>query len=144
MAPQYRFMPVALTPDLLEHFYDKRPGKNTNQLFKRQTEPQATASIASTVAHHSPPTLQGTTMAPDESHESGAPPKDASSSESANADVSAAVEELLNSLSNKFAGISSELFAKMDEMSRRLDNLETALQQSKAPNHKEGGSSSTP
>ncbi|KAI1503605.1 heat shock factor binding protein 1-domain-containing protein [Biscogniauxia marginata] len=38
------------------------------------------------------------------------------------------VEELLNSLSNKFAGVSSEIFAKMDEMSRRLDNLEAALQ----------------
>ncbi|KAL1891376.1 hypothetical protein Cpir12675_004990 [Ceratocystis pirilliformis] len=43
------------------------------------------------------------------------------------ADLNAAVEELLNSLSNKFAGVSSEIFAKMDEMSRRLDSLETAL-----------------
>ncbi|KAM0335809.1 hypothetical protein ACHAQA_000859 [Verticillium albo-atrum] len=42
-------------------------------------------------------------------------------------DVNAAVEELLNTISNKFAGISSEIFAKMDEMSRRLDNLEAAL-----------------
>ncbi|RYP23528.1 hypothetical protein DL765_001042 [Monosporascus sp. GIB2] len=38
------------------------------------------------------------------------------------------VEDLLNSLSNKFAGVSSEIFAKMDEMSKRLDNLEAALQ----------------
>ncbi|KAF5546243.1 heat shock factor binding 1 [Fusarium phyllophilum] len=58
-------------------------------------------------------------------------------SDDARADVTAAVEELLNSLSNKFAGVSSEIFAKMDEMSRRLDNLEAALQESKA---KEGGS----
>ncbi|KAL5611624.1 hypothetical protein BROUX41_000793 [Berkeleyomyces rouxiae] len=43
------------------------------------------------------------------------------------ADLNSAVEELLNSLSNKFAGVSSEIFAKMDEMSRRLDSLETAL-----------------
>ncbi|RKL43578.1 hypothetical protein BFJ72_g4401 [Fusarium proliferatum] len=58
-------------------------------------------------------------------------------SDDARADVTAAVEELLNSLSNKFAGVSSEIFAKMDEMSRRLDNLEAALQESKA---KDGGS----
>ncbi|KAH8803176.1 heat shock factor binding protein 1-domain-containing protein [Xylogone sp. PMI_703] len=44
------------------------------------------------------------------------------------AELSAVVDELLNSLSNKFAGISSEIFAKMDEMSRRLDSLESALQ----------------
>ncbi|KAI1312806.1 heat shock factor binding protein 1-domain-containing protein [Xylaria venustula] len=37
------------------------------------------------------------------------------------------VEELLNSLSSKFTTVSSEIFAKMDEMSRRLDNLEAAL-----------------
>ncbi|UNI18986.1 hypothetical protein JDV02_005212 [Purpureocillium takamizusanense] len=53
------------------------------------------------------------------------------SSESTNADVSAAVEDLLNTLSNKFASVSSEIFAKMDEMSRRLDNLESALLESK-------------
>lgn len=58
-------------------------------------------------------------------------------SDDARADVTAAVEELLNSLSNKFAGVSSEIFAKMDEMSRRLDNLEAALQESKA---NDGGS----
>lgn len=59
------------------------------------------------------------------------------------------VDELLNSLSNKFAGVSSEIFAKskcwikagtmvkskliyatVDEMSRRLDNLEATLQSS--------------
>ncbi|KAK0392356.1 hypothetical protein NLU13_1851 [Sarocladium strictum] len=58
-------------------------------------------------------------------------------SEDANADVTAAVEELLNSLSSKFAGVSSEIFAKMDEMSRRIDTLEAALQESKV---KEGSS----
>ncbi|KAJ4313680.1 hypothetical protein N0V84_009290 [Fusarium piperis] len=64
--------------------------------------------------------------------------KPENSSDDARADVTAAVEELLNSLSNKFAGVSSEIFAKMDEMSRRLDNLEAALQESKS---KDGGSS---
>ncbi|CAD6506075.1 BgTH12-07006 [Blumeria graminis f. sp. triticale] len=42
-------------------------------------------------------------------------------------DLSAVVDELLNSLSNKFAGVSSEIFAKMDDISRRLDNLEANL-----------------
>ncbi|TFB02030.1 hypothetical protein CCMA1212_005932 [Trichoderma ghanense] len=60
----------------------------------------------------------------------------APANEDSSADVTAAVEELLNSLSNKFAGVSSEIFAKMDEMSRRLDNLEAALVESK---NKEAG-----
>ncbi|TVY54954.1 hypothetical protein LCER1_G003471 [Lachnellula cervina] len=47
---------------------------------------------------------------------------------SAPAELSVVVDELLNALSNKFAGVSSEIFAKMDEMSRRLDNLEQTLQ----------------
>ncbi|POS83306.1 hypothetical protein EPUL_003689 [Erysiphe pulchra] len=46
---------------------------------------------------------------------------------SAPAEFSAVVDDLLNTLSNKFAGVSSEIFAKMDEMSRRLDNLENTL-----------------
>ncbi|EEY18117.1 predicted protein [Verticillium alfalfae VaMs.102] len=56
-------------------------------------------------------------------------------------DVNAAVDELLNTISNKFAGISSEIFAKMDEMSRRLDNLETALLTDK---DKDGNSNAKP
>ncbi|KAI1266465.1 heat shock factor-binding protein [Xylariaceae sp. FL1019] len=43
-------------------------------------------------------------------------------------ELTAVVEELLNSLSSKFNGVSSEIFAKMDEMSKRLDNLEAAMQ----------------
>ncbi|RKF60566.1 putative heat shock factor-binding protein [Erysiphe neolycopersici] len=46
---------------------------------------------------------------------------------SAPAEFSVVVDDLLNTLSNKFAGVSSEIFAKMDEMSRRLDDLETSL-----------------
>ncbi|KAI1125387.1 heat shock factor binding protein 1-domain-containing protein [Nemania abortiva] len=50
-------------------------------------------------------------------------------------ELTVVVEELLNSLSNKFTTVSSEIFAKMDEMSRRLDNLEAALRanEEKAP-----------
>ncbi|KAK4191422.1 hypothetical protein QBC35DRAFT_487144, partial [Podospora australis] len=43
------------------------------------------------------------------------------------AELNAQIEDLLNTLSNKFAGVSSEIFAKMDEMSRRLDTLEQKL-----------------
>ncbi|KAI1164278.1 heat shock factor binding protein 1-domain-containing protein [Nemania serpens] len=42
-------------------------------------------------------------------------------------ELTAVVEELLSSLSNKFTTVSGEIFAKMDEMSRRLDSLEAAL-----------------
>ncbi|CAI0644753.1 hypothetical protein CGCF415_v000414 [Colletotrichum fructicola] len=70
---------------------------------------------------------------PDTSNQSAA-------SEDAKGDVNAAVEELLNTISNKFAGVSSEIFAKMDEMSRRLDNLEAALLANK---EKEGSSKSS-
>ncbi|KAI0193986.1 heat shock factor binding protein 1-domain-containing protein [Xylaria flabelliformis] len=50
-------------------------------------------------------------------------------------ELTVVVEELLNSLSNKFTTVSGEIFAKMDEMSRRLDNLEAALRanEEKAP-----------
>ncbi|KAL1839199.1 hypothetical protein VTJ49DRAFT_1788 [Mycothermus thermophilus] len=45
----------------------------------------------------------------------------------ARSELAAQLDDLLNTLSNKFAGVSSEIFAKMDEMSRRLDNLEAQL-----------------
>lgn len=70
------------------------------------------------------------------------------STEDARADLTAQIDDLLNTLSNKFAGVSSEIFAKsqspplcassalyvlwaltrtVDEMSRRLDNIETSI-----------------
>ncbi|KUI52859.1 hypothetical protein VM1G_06838 [Cytospora mali] len=55
----------------------------------------------------------------------------------ARADLTQQLDELLNTLSNKFAGVSSEIFAKMDEMSRRIDTLEAALI---ASNDRESGS----
>ncbi|KAI8625379.1 heat shock factor-binding protein [Xylariaceae sp. FL1651] len=59
-------------------------------------------------------------------------PEDTANNDGNSSDeLTAVVEELLNSLSNKFAGVSSEIFAKMDEMSRRLDSLEAALQANK-------------
>jgi len=44
------------------------------------------------------------------------------------AELTAVVDELLNSLSARFASVSSEIFSKMDEMGRRLDSLEANLQ----------------
>lgn len=49
-------------------------------------------------------------------------------SEDAPAELSVVVDELLNSLSNKFANVSSDIFAKMDDMSKRLDSLEATIQ----------------
>ncbi|KAI1104876.1 heat shock factor binding protein 1-domain-containing protein [Jackrogersella minutella] len=43
-------------------------------------------------------------------------------------ELTAVVEELLDQLQNKFVTVSTEMFAKMDDMTRRLDNLEIALQ----------------
>ncbi|KXX80915.1 Heat shock factor-binding protein 1 [Madurella mycetomatis] len=54
-------------------------------------------------------------------------PQANNTSDDARAELTVQLEDLLNTLSNKFAGVSSEIFAKMDEMSRRLDNLEAQL-----------------
>ncbi|GAB1314161.1 Heat shock factor-binding protein 1 [Madurella fahalii] len=60
-----------------------------------------------------------------------ATPQASNTSDDARAELTVQLEDLLNTLSNKFAGVSSEIFAKMDEMSRRLDNLEAQLMASK-------------
>ncbi|KAF2632908.1 hypothetical protein BU25DRAFT_487310 [Macroventuria anomochaeta] len=44
------------------------------------------------------------------------------------AELAAVVDDLLNQLNTKFTTISSELLSKMDDMSRRLDNLEAQIQ----------------
>ena len=49
------------------------------------------------------------------------------------ADLVHVVDDLLNQLSSKFSSMSSELIQKMDDMSRRLDNLEATIQAGKAP-----------
>jgi heat shock factor-binding protein 1 len=43
-------------------------------------------------------------------------------------ELAAVVDDLLNQLNTKFTSISSELLSKMDDMSRRLDNLEATIQ----------------
>ncbi|MCJ1453643.1 hypothetical protein MMC28_003990 [Mycoblastus sanguinarius] len=42
-------------------------------------------------------------------------------------DLVKAVDQLLNNLGPKFSKISTELFAKMDEMAQRLDDMEAAI-----------------
>ncbi|KAK1070192.1 hypothetical protein LTR74_004344 [Friedmanniomyces endolithicus] len=49
-------------------------------------------------------------------------------SDTAPSDLVAVVDDLLNQLSSKFSNLSGELIGKMDEMSRRLDNLEATIQ----------------
>lgn len=51
-------------------------------------------------------------------------------------DLVKAVDNLLNNLGPKFSTVSAQLFAKMDEMSRRLDDMEAAI---KAGNNPENG-----
>ncbi|KAL9599755.1 MAG: hypothetical protein Q9219_003638 [cf. Caloplaca sp. 3 TL-2023] len=41
-----------------------------------------------------------------------------------------AVDELLDNLSAKFTKVSTEVFAKMDEMAQRLDELEASVKAS--------------
>lgn len=48
--------------------------------------------------------------------------------ESAPSELVAQVDDLLNQLSSKFSNLSGEILGKMDEMSRRLDNLEATIQ----------------
>jgi len=51
-------------------------------------------------------------------------------------DLVKAVDNLLNNLGPKFSKVSAELFAKMDEMSQRLDDMDAAI---KAGNNPESG-----
>jgi len=51
-----------------------------------------------------------------------------SSGNEGSGELAAVVDDLLNQLNTKFSTISSELLAKMDDMSRRLDSLEATIQ----------------
>ncbi|KAL2011530.1 hypothetical protein VTN00DRAFT_4248 [Thermoascus crustaceus] len=42
-------------------------------------------------------------------------------------ELAAAVDDLLVQLQKKFDGVSSEIFGKLDDMARRLDELEASL-----------------
>ncbi|KAL1613962.1 hypothetical protein SLS54_010109 [Diplodia seriata] len=55
------------------------------------------------------------------------------STEGSSAELVAVVDDLINQLSSKFTNISKELLEKMDDMSRRLDALETTIQTGAEP-----------
>ncbi|KAB2576379.1 putative heat shock factor-binding protein [Lasiodiplodia theobromae] len=55
------------------------------------------------------------------------------SGEGSSAELVAVVDDLINQLSSKFTNISKELLEKMDDMSRRLDALETTIQTGAEP-----------
>jgi heat shock factor-binding protein 1 len=78
-------------------------------------------------------------MAEDRNSHLPSDPNESTSSD-ARPDVTAAVDELLTTLSAKFAQVSSDLFNKMDDMSRRIDKLEAELIASK-PLPKDGSPS---
>ncbi|KAI5843689.1 heat shock factor binding protein 1 [Tricharina praecox] len=46
-----------------------------------------------------------------------------------NTSLDAVVDDLLDSLSSKFASVSSEIYEKIEAMSKRLDAMENSLQQ---------------
>ncbi|KAJ5098493.1 hypothetical protein N7532_005494 [Penicillium argentinense] len=48
-------------------------------------------------------------------------------SSDAQGQLTAAVDELLDQLQSKFDNVSKEVFGKLDDMTRRLDELETSL-----------------
>ncbi|KAK3078615.1 hypothetical protein LTS18_007056 [Coniosporium uncinatum] len=55
--------------------------------------------------------------------------------DSASNELTSAIDDLLMQLSNKFSTVSTELLAKMDDMSRRLDSLEATIQANAAKRH---------
>ncbi|KAI7530124.1 hypothetical protein KC331_g14837 [Hortaea werneckii] len=61
-------------------------------------------------------------------------------SETAPSELVTVVDDLLAQLQTKFSNVSAELVGKLDEMSRRLDNLEATIQASNAPPANEGES----
>ncbi|KAH8696204.1 heat shock factor binding protein 1-domain-containing protein [Talaromyces proteolyticus] len=50
-----------------------------------------------------------------------------SSENSTAPELAAAVDELLDQLQHKFDNVSTEIYGKLDDMARRLDELETSL-----------------
>ncbi|KAK0507772.1 hypothetical protein JMJ35_009661 [Cladonia borealis] len=54
-------------------------------------------------------------------------------SPAASNDLVKAVDKLLNEIGPKFTKVSAELFAKMDEMAQRLDDMEAAIKAGNDP-----------
>lgn len=62
--------------------------------------------------------------------------------ETAPAELTAVVDDLINQLTTKFSAISADMIAKMDEMSRRLDNLEATIQENARQSESDDNNSS--
>ncbi|RAH45789.1 heat shock factor-binding 1 family protein [Aspergillus brunneoviolaceus CBS 621.78] len=72
--------------------------------------PATTLSPQPTTTTQTPPTTSTPTPAPEIQSE-----------------LNAAVDDLLDQLQHKFDGVSREIFGKLDDMARRLDELEASL-----------------
>ncbi|PYI11110.1 hypothetical protein BO78DRAFT_393581 [Aspergillus sclerotiicarbonarius CBS 121057] len=55
------------------------------------------------------------------------PPTSAAQTSDPQGQFSAAVDDLLDQLQHKFDGVSREMFGKLDDMARRLDELEASF-----------------
>ncbi|GLB02759.1 hypothetical protein AtubIFM57258_006223 [Aspergillus tubingensis] len=55
------------------------------------------------------------------------PPTTSTQNPDAQGQFSAAVDDLLDQLQHKFDGVSREMFGKLDDMARRLDELEASF-----------------
>ncbi|OJZ83739.1 hypothetical protein ASPFODRAFT_49174 [Aspergillus luchuensis CBS 106.47] len=55
------------------------------------------------------------------------PPTASTQNPDAQGQFSAAVDDLLDQLQHKFDGVSREMFGKLDDMARRLDELEASF-----------------
>ncbi|GCB21967.1 hypothetical protein AAWM_04852 [Aspergillus awamori] len=55
------------------------------------------------------------------------PPTTSTQNSDAQGQFSAAVDDLLDQLQHKFDGVSREMFGKLDDMARRLDELEASF-----------------
>ncbi|RAL13956.1 heat shock factor-binding 1 family protein [Aspergillus homomorphus CBS 101889] len=68
-----------------------------------------------------PPPAQPATTLENQEHPTTTPPS------SIQSELNAAVDDLLDQLQHKFDGVSRDIFAKLDDMARRLDELEASL-----------------
>jgi hypothetical protein len=86
------------------------------------------ASTISSTTNEILPPLSSTNTTTDSST-----PADSSANE-----LTAAVDDLLSTLRAKFTGATTEMLAKMDDMSRRLDSLEQTLRMGEGNDRGEG------
>ncbi|PYH78762.1 hypothetical protein BO82DRAFT_394454 [Aspergillus uvarum CBS 121591] len=78
-----------------------------------------------------PPPPPATTLTPDQQPPATNPTANSSTTTTPapepQSELNAAVDDLLDQLQHKFDGVSREIFGKLDDMARRLDELEASL-----------------